>query len=235
MFEEAGYIVDTATGHRTAIAISARRLPDVIVVQLAPTAMQALLHGLVGGSRASDIPVVVLTASLMSPEAQHARVAGAVTLIAAWDAMDALVGEVDTLVAAAPRAQRALLRRLRDLQALARRYTPDPEGQAAFRRLIDQLQVAIFAVNEEGECVAASAGATALTGYSRRQLLRASVFHAKFARGRVSDARWRDFLRQRHFAGTTTITTRAGEDLPVYAAALAVILPGVHVAAVIPA
>jgi PAS domain S-box-containing protein len=235
MFEEAGYLVDTAAGHRKAIATSARRLPDVIVVRLDTTAMQALLQGLVAGSRAGDIPVVVLTASLTSPEAQYARDAGAVTFVAAGDAIDTLVGEIDTLVAAAPRAQRALLRRLRDLQAIARGYTPDPEGQAAFRRLIDQLQVAMFAVDEEGHCVAASAGAAALTGYSRGQLLRASVFHARFARGRVSAARWHDFLQRRHFAGTTTITTHEGEDLPVHAAALAVILPGVYVAAVIPA
>jgi hypothetical protein len=47
----------------------------------------------------------------------------------------------------------------------------------------------------------------------------------------MSDARWRGFLATRHYAGTTTITTRTGEDLPVHAAAVAEILPGVHLAA----
>lgn len=156
-------------------------------------------------------------------------------MVAAANAIDALVGEVDTLVTAVPRAQRALRPRLLELQELARHYTPDADGQAAFRGLIERLQLAMFAVDEQGHCVAASAGATALTGYSRGQLLRASVFHAEFGRGRVSEARWQDCLRHRHFVGTTTITTRAGEDLPVHAAALAMILPGVHLAAVIAA
>jgi PAS domain S-box-containing protein len=132
-------------------------------------------------------------------------------------------------------AQRALQRRLLDLQELARHYTPDAEGQARLRRLIDRLQVAIFAVDDDGQCVAASQGATTLTGYSRPQLLNTSVFQSGFARGQLSDHRWQRFLTNRHYAGTTTITHRSGDDLTVHAAAVAEILPGVHVAALAPA
>ena len=145
-----------------------------------------------------------------------------------------LVGEVDTLIAAAPRAQRTLKRRLLDLQELARFYTPDAEGQARLRHLIDRLQVAILAVDEQGHCIAASQGATMLTGYSRLQLLTTSVFQAGFAGGHVSDERWRGFLANRQYAGTTTITNRAGEDVTVHAAAVE-IMPGFHVAAFAPA
>ena len=78
-----------------------------------------------------------------------------------------LVGEVDTLIAAAPRARRTLKRRLLDIQELARFYPPDRDGQDRLRSLIDRLQVAIFAVDAQGHCIAASEGATRLTGYSR--------------------------------------------------------------------
>jgi PAS domain S-box-containing protein len=142
-----------------------------------------------------------------------------------------LLTEVDTLIAAQPCAQRTLKRRLLDLQELARYYTPSAEGQARLRRLIDRLQVAILAVDEQGHCIAASQGATSLTGYSHLQLLSGSVFHASFAGGQVSDERWRGFLANRQYTGTTTITNRAGEDVTVHAAAVAEIMPGVHVAA----
>ena len=85
-------------------------------------------------------------------------------------------------------------------------------------------------MDEHGHCIAASPGATRLTGYTRRQLLAATVFDASFAGGQVSGARWQGFLARQQYTGTTTLTTRAGADLAVHAAAMAEILPGVHVA-----
>jgi PAS domain S-box-containing protein len=231
VFEEAGFVVYAAIDQRQAVAFTTRLLPDVVVVH--PEVPHTLvLAGLSGGSSTCDIPVIVLTSSLKSPDARRARAAGAVTLLANPGDTDVLVGEVDTLIAVAPRAQRTLKRRLLDLQELARYYTPNAEGQALLRRLIDRLQVAIFAVDERGHCVAASQGATKLTGYSRPQLLNSSVFEKGFAGGRVSDERWRGFLAHGHYAGTTTITNQAGEDVTVHAAAVAEIMPGFHVAAV---
>jgi hypothetical protein len=65
-----------------------------------------VLAGLSEGSSTYDIPVVVFTTSLQSTEARRAREAGGVTLLAHSADVDVLVGEVDTLIAAAPRAQR---------------------------------------------------------------------------------------------------------------------------------
>jgi PAS domain S-box-containing protein len=231
VFEEAGYVVYAAADQQQAVAFTTRLLPDVVVVQVEAPDTLDVLAGLSEGSSTCDIPVVVLTSSLQSTEARRARAAGGVTLLAHPADVDVLVGEVDTLIASAPRAQRALKRRLLDLQELARCYRPNADGQARLRQLIDRLQVAIFAVDEQGHCIAASQGATMLTGYSRPQLLTTSVFQAGFAGGHVSDERWRAFLANRQYAGTTTITNRAGEDVTVHAAALAEIMPGVHVAA----
>jgi PAS domain S-box-containing protein len=230
-FEEVGYVAYAADDRWQALTFSARLLPDVIVIHMDSSDTLDLLETLADGPTTSDIPVAVLAESLGSSEARRALAAGTVTLVPHGGHVDDLVGDVDALIAVAPRAQRALKRRLLDLQELARHYTPDADGQAAVRRLIDRLQVAIFAVDEQGRCIAASQGATALTGYTRAQLLHASVFTPGFAGGRVSEDRWRVFLMDRHFAGTTTITNRTGDDITVHAAAVAEVMPGLHVAA----
>jgi PAS domain S-box-containing protein len=230
VFEEAGFVVYAAVDQLQAVAFTARLLPDVVVVPL-EVPHTLVLAGLSAESSTRDIPVVVLTSSLHSPDARRSRAAGAVTLLAHPADADALVDEVDRLIEVAPRAQRTLKRRLLDLQELAQLYKPSPEGQALLRALIDRLQVAVFAVDERGHCIAASQGATMLTGYSRPQLLTSSVFEKGFAGGRVSGERWRGFLAEGHYEGTTTITNRAGEDMTVHAAAVAEILPGFHVAA----
>jgi PAS domain S-box-containing protein len=231
VFEEAGYAVYSAADPRQAVAFTTRLLPDVIVVQMETPDTLDILARLSEGSSTYDIPVVVLTSSLQSIEASRACEAGGIALLAHSAEVDVLVGEVDTLIAAVPRAQRTLKRRLLDIKELARYYTPDAEGQERLRHLIGRLQVAILAVDEQGHCIAASRGATMLTGYSRPQLLTTSVFQAGFAGGHVSDERWRGFLANRQYAGTTTITNRAGEDVTIYAAAVAEIMPGFHVAA----
>jgi PAS domain S-box-containing protein len=232
VFEEAGYDVYAAADQRQAVAFTTRLLPDVVVVQMETSDALYILARGSEGSSTSDIPVVVLTSSLQSTEARRAREAGGVTLLAHAAEVDVLVGEVDALIAVAPRTQRMLRRRLLDIQELARYYTPDGEGRERLRHLIDRLQVAILAVDEQGHCIAASQGATVLTGYSRPQLLTTSVFqHASFAGEHVSDERWRGFLANRQYAGTTTITNQAGEDVTVHAAAVAEIMPGFHVAA----
>jgi PAS domain S-box-containing protein len=231
VFEEAGYVVYAAADQRQAVAFTTRLLPDVVVVQMETPETLDILARLSDGSSTSDIPVVVLTSSLHSTTARHARDAGGITLLAHAAEVDVLVGEVETLIAPAPRAQRTLRRRLLDMRELAQFYTPDAEGQERLRHVIDRLQVAMLAVDEQGQCIAASQGATKLTGYSHPQLLTTSVFQTGFAGGHVSDARWRGFLANRQYPGTTTITNRAGADVTVHAAAVAEILPDFHVAA----
>jgi PAS domain S-box-containing protein len=233
LFEEAGYGVYAAADQLQALMFASRLLPDVVVVQMGTPDTLDILARLSEGSSTYDIPVVVLTSSLQSTEARRVGEAGGVTLLA-QSADGVLVGEVDMLAATAPRAQRALKRRLLDIRELARSYTPDKAGQARLRHLIDRLQVAILAVDEQGHCIAASQGATLLTGYSRLQLLTTSVLQAGFDGGQVSDERWRGFLANRNYAWTTTITNRAGEDVTVHAAAVE-IMPGLNVAAFAPA
>jgi PAS domain S-box-containing protein len=235
VFEEAGYAVYAAANEQQAMAFTIRVLPDVVVVQMEIAVTLDILAHLPDGSSTYDIPIVVLTSSLHSIDACRARQAGGVVLLAHAAEVDVLVGEVDTLIASPARAQRMLKRRLLEIRELARFYTPDGAGQERLRQVIDRLEVAIFAVDARGQCIAASQGAAMLTGYSRLQLLSASVFNPGFAGGHVSNERWRGFLALRQYAGTTTITNRAGEDVIVHAAAAAEIMPGFHVAALVAA
>jgi PAS domain S-box-containing protein len=231
VFEEAGYVVYAAADQWQATAFTSRLLPDVVVLPIeTPNALEILV-GLSTGASTRDIPVVVLTSSLQSREACRAHEAGGVILLAHAAEVDVLVGEVEALIATRLRGQRTLKRRLLDIQELAQFYPPDKDGQHRLRCLIDRLQVALFALDAQGHCIAASQGATRLTGYSHRQLLTTSVFDAGFAGGQLSGQHWRRFLAHRHYAGTTTITNRSGEDLAVHAAAVAEIMPGVHVVA----
>jgi PAS domain S-box-containing protein len=231
MFEEAGYTVYAEANQRQALRSTERLLPDVIVMRIEAPDTLAVPPAL--GDASTKIPVVVLTSSLHSIEVP--RASGAVTLLPHCTDVHELIDEADTLIVTAPRVQRTLQRRLLALKELAQHYRTDAEGQERLRHLIDRLQVAILAVDEAGRCIAASDGATVLTGYSRPQLLTTSMMHDGFAAGHVSDELWRSVLANRPYAGTTTITTREGEDVPVHAAAVAEILPGLHVAAFVAA
>jgi CheY-like chemotaxis protein len=229
-FNESGYTVYAAADLLQAVALTTRILPDVIVVQFQTPDTLRILVRLSEESNTNDIPVVVLTPSLRSPEARLAHDAGGVTLLSHDTEVDVLVGEVDTLIAAGARARRALKRRLLDIRELARLFPADEQGRDRLRHLIDRLQVAILAVDAQGRCIAASEGTTRLTGYSRPQLLSTSVLQEGLV-AQVSAERWRDFLADREYAGTITITGRTGEDMTIHAAAVAEIMPGLHVAA----
>jgi PAS domain S-box-containing protein len=231
LFEEAGYVVDGADDPTQAAGLSIRLLPDVVVVHMEIGAALQILDRLARTPGTFDIPVVVLTPSVHSADASRVQAAGAVTLLPHDDDAEVLVGEVDTLIAVGPRARRSLKRRLLDLQELARLYTPDADGQARLRRLIDHLQVAILAVDAQGHCIADSQGATVLTGYSHLELLTTSVFETVFPDGQLTKQSGLDLLEQRQNGGTTTIVDHAGRHVTVYAAAVEEILPGFHVAA----
>jgi PAS domain S-box-containing protein len=231
LFEEAGYTVYAAADERQAVAFSKRLLPDVVVLEMAGPAALSVYAQLASEPSTFDIPVVLPTASLDSTLARQAVAVGAVPMVSHLEDLDTFVGAVDLLVTATPRAQRALKRRLLDLQELARTNPPDADGQTVVRQLIDRLQVAILAVDEQGHCVAASRGASTLTGYSRPELLAASVFQLGLSSEFVSYEGWLQFLAHRHYASTTTIANRAGEPLRVHAVALAKVMPGFHVAA----
>jgi CheY-like chemotaxis protein len=230
MFEEAGYTVYAAVDQQEACRSIARLLPDVAVMQMeAPDSLNVPTGP--ADANTSNIPIVVLTSKLQCIEVQGVRGGGGVIILPEATNIHKVVAEADTLILAAPRAQRMLKRRLVALKELAQHYRTDAAGQERLRQLIDRLQVAVLAVDEKGHCIAASDGAMVLMGYSRPRLLTTSVLHEGRAGTHGADELWQTVLANRPYAGTTTITNHAGERLMVHAAAIAEILPGLHVAA----
>jgi CheY-like chemotaxis protein len=231
LFEEAGYTVYAAADHRQAVAFTRRLLPDVVIVATHTPDTLEILVQLSAESGTQDIPLVVLTTALHSPAARRMRDAGGVTLLPHAAEVDVLVGEVDALVEAAPHARRTLKRRLLDIQELARFYPPDQGGRARLRALIDRLQVAIFAVDAHGQCIAASQGVMELTGDPQRRWLTRSPSDAAAVSGGAAKKAvpWRNLVAPH--AGKTTITTDSGERVAVHVALLADVLPGVQVIA----
>jgi CheY-like chemotaxis protein len=232
VFEEAGYAVYCATGQRRAVQLTANLLPDAVVVQDDRPSTRDALAELSETSITCDIPVVVLVPPpLRGVEERPARAAGSVTLLTEPRDVNALVGEVDTLIATGARAQRTLRRRLLKLQQVAAYHSPDLERRSHLLDLIHHLQVPIVALQEEGRCVAVSQGAMSLTGYSRRRWLGALVFDPDFPLGPVSSKCWQDFLADRYYVGSMRMKRQTGDDAVVHVAAVATIMAGVHAAA----
>jgi CheY-like chemotaxis protein len=232
MFEEAGYTVYAAVTCRQAVTFTKRLLPDVVIVGTHTPDTLEILVRLSAESGTQDIPLVVLTPSLHSSAARRTRDAGGVTLLPHTSEVDVLVGEVDTLIEAAPHARRSLKRRLLDIQELAQSYPPDQRGRARLRALIDGLQVAIFAVDADGHCIAVSPGVMQLTGDVPQRWLPGPRSHVSLAGTGASEveAPWRRLLAS-HAGWTPTITTQRGERVAVHVALLAEVLPGVQVIA----
>ena len=106
LFEDAGYTAYAAGGGRQAVRFVARLLPDVVVVRMdAPDGLDVLMR-LREDIGTADMPVVVLTESLQSMQAQHVRALGWRTLAPDTADINALVGEVDTLIVVAARGPR---------------------------------------------------------------------------------------------------------------------------------
>ena len=198
LFEEAGYSVFAAGDPCQALAFSTRLLPDVLLVQMEAAETLELLARLTEASSTCDIPVVVLTRSLQSPDARLARAAGGVTVFPRPDPRRctgrrsryadrcgaARAAHAQAPASRPPGDRAVLLTRCRGTGAAASPDRPSAGGDIRGRRT--------------GHCVAASQGATRLTGYSRLQLLTTSVFQSGFAGGHLSDEGWRGFLTKRH-------------------------------------
>ena len=95
--------------------------------------------------------------------------------------------------------------------------------------------VAILVANNRARYVDANRQAIALTGYSRSQLISMALSdltpNPNVAMGRRL---WRDFLRRGRMGGRYPIRRKNGTLLKVDYLAIANVLPGVHVSALVP-
>ena len=140
---------------------------------------------------------------------------------------------MDEVLVTTPRERlvgRQLRRPLLALRELAKRFTPDESARQRLRALIDRLQVAILAVDDQGRYVAASPEASALIGYSHAELLTRSIFDAALSLDLPIAQRWQSVLRDHQTSADATIRDWGTSRVTVQTA-FEQLLPGLHVAA----
>ena len=121
------------------------------------------------------------------------------------------------------------------LSALEARRTPDATIRSRAEALLKQaadMPVALLIANNSGRYLDVNQHATRLTGYSRAELLRMSVWDLTPTTAAAEGLRmWREFLQAGRMAGKYPLCRMGGGQVRADFRAWANILPGVHVSA----
>jgi len=130
------------------------------------------------------------------------------------------------------RAMRKLQSALADLEQ-QRTFEDNVRARAeALLKHAAGIPVALLIANNSGRYIDVNDHATGLTGFSRTQLLRMSIWDltpgASVAAGRRM---WAEFLQAGQMTGTYLLCRRDGSQIRVDFRAWANVLPGVHVSA----
>jgi PAS domain S-box-containing protein len=108
--------------------------------------------------------------------------------------------------------------------------TPQDEGVKRLEELVRVQSVAVLFADNNGKYVGANPAATALTGFSRRELLGYSVWDIMPASSeREADVLWRAFIRMGRQEGDITLRRRDGTEIAARYLAGSNLLPGIHV------
>ena len=238
LFEQAGLTVYAADEDPAGIAMAQHHLPDVVVAEgSAPTATS---FDTLGHLRASpltaNIPVVVVTSSVRFDMPVHTRAPATILVLAKSVDPDKLINSVIELASITPperSVRRQLTRTLLALRKCAVHMKTDVDVQQRVRALIDRLQVAVLALDEQGRYVAASPAVSELTGYAQAELLSMSIFDSQFDSDLFQRDKWPNFLDAEQ--GSMTATVRVGKRRTRrMKAAFLTIAPGLHAAAIAP-
>lgn len=235
LFEDAGLAVYATANGADAIATVGTLLPDIVVMEMAVPGADGfeILHALRKEPTTADIPAVVVTSILHFDVPQRARESGATVVLCKPTSIASVLDGVTELIKGTPDdrlARRQLRRSLLTLRNVASRMDVDASAQERVRALIDRLQIAVMGIDDHGRYVAASAGAEALTGYTRSELLAMSVFDATLGADLPLARRWEAVVSSRHVPETATIRVKSGRTVTVQSL-IAPIVPGLHAAA----
>jgi PAS domain S-box-containing protein len=108
--------------------------------------------------------------------------------------------------------------------------TPQNEGVKRLEELVRVQSVAVLFADNSGKYVGANAAATALTGFSRRELLGHSVWDIiPPSSEREAEVLWRAFIRMGRQEGDITLRRRDGAEIVARYLAGSNLLPGIHV------
>jgi PAS domain S-box-containing protein len=235
LLEEVGYAVHGVSEGMAAVRVAHQRLPDVVVMEMAVPGIEGfeILRRLREHALASNIPAIVVTSRLQFDVPARGRASGSVLVLERPTRPETLLAALDEILMATPRDRvvvRQLQRSLLTLSEIGNRFKADESGQERVRGLIDRLQVAILVLDEQGRNVAVSRGATALTGYSRAELLRMSTSDVGLPSELVLSAPRQELSTTQQSAAETTIRDKKGNTVNVHTA-FARLLPGLTAAA----
>lgn len=135
------------------------------------------------------------------------------------------------------RPQRVIERLERDLAALPKQERPRDTLRARAEAVLSTLagvDCAILIANNWGRYVHVNERAIRLTGYTEAELRRSSVWDLTPG-VRLTAARrmWRQFLRVGRMQGPYVIQRKTGRSISVHYVAIAHVLPGLHVSALL--
>lgn len=231
LLEEAGYAVYAVADAIEALQTIGRRLPDAVVLgegSSGPDSL-ALLNALRADATTSDVPAVILTGvQIHSGTSGRTRHTAPTMMLGEPVPGDAVLAAVDDLTRATPPerfVRRQLRRTLLTLRGMERRLASDEQGVDQLRAVIDRLHPAILGLDVHGAYVAASRGAEALTGYTRRELATMSVFDAALGPHLPLAAIWQEHTEGRRGGGVATLRDKMGRSLRVEIA-VGPVLPG---------
>jgi len=133
----------------------------------------------------------------------------------------------------------AVVRRLR--QALGRIHSDTARPEETLRKraeavleTVRKIPAAVLIANNRGHFIDANAAATDLTWYSRRELLRMSVWDlTPRPRQDLGQRLWQEFLARGRMSGEYQLRRKDGQVMKARYVAVANVLPGVHVSALV--
>jgi len=236
LLEEAGFLVSAVADGDAAVTVAQQTLPDTVLMELIVPKADGfeILRRLRESSYTADTPVIVVTASLHFDLPARARASGATLVLAKPTTADEVLSALNEVMNAIPRerlARKRLTRALLMIRAFAKQCAPDADAQQRIRAFIDRLQVAVLAIDEQGRYVAASRGATTITGYSRSALLEMSVFDTSLGVALPLAQPWQQAESQRE--STTVIRDARGRAINVHMT-FESISSDMHAAALVP-
>jgi PAS domain S-box-containing protein len=244
LLEEAGYAVYAVADAVEALQAMTRRLPDAVILGPESSGPDSLtiIDALRNDLYTRDVPAVIITgAQIRSSNGSggngRVRHSGATVMLSDGAPADSVLAAVDDLTRGTPVerfAKRQLRRSLLTLRPDEWHTGHAGGGLEQMRAVIDRLQPPVLGLDDHGACVAASRGAESLTGYTRAELVRSSVFDGTLGPQLPFAAAWQEHAAGRRASRATTIRDKAGRVVRLEIE-IGSLLPNLHALVMAPA
>jgi PAS domain S-box-containing protein len=238
LVERAGNRVLEAIDGVHAVAIATRYVPDLLIADTVLPKLDGLrlLARLRHDPDIRDVPAMLVAGSGRT-EAELDDPTAAV--LASIDDIPRHMLQVLGRRTPASDATVTLRRALADVRANVGDAGSDHDGATRAYQMahgVEEAMISVLIADDDARCVEANAAICALSGYSRRALLKMSVWDLIPENRTQHDRRlWERFKRDGRFEGSSRIRRRTGETVTIRCAASANVVPGLHVSTLAPA